>query len=187
MSDSDELDIDGDESPDLGSKQKKKGGLGSLLPTILKFAAIGIGAIIFIVTVCVITYNFMRGDGVGSSPIHDPQSPYIGRLPVFSYYTEIPTITTSTRDSTPRYTVSVVIHIGYDQNDTAVSSELNFRRSQLQEFFRRYFAGKMAHELAPENEVALKREIIEQLNTRFLDPAKIRDIAFVKLDIMEVF
>ena len=188
MSDSDDLDIEGGESPEASAtpKKKKGGGLGALLPTILKFAAIGIGALIFIVTVSVITYNTMNKGGKTQTVVTDPSSPYIGRRPIFSWYTDIGSVTTKTRD-TVNYTVTVVMHIGYDQTDTAASSELNGRRYELQEFVRRYFAGKYAHELQPENESRLKQEIREQLNTRYLDTAKVREIAFIRLDVMEVY
>jgi flagellar FliL protein len=75
------------------------------------------------------------------------------------------------------------MHIGYDQNDTAASSELNGRRYELQEFVRRFFSGKYAAELLPEHERRLKQEIIEQLNTRYLDTAKVREIVFVQLNV----
>jgi len=188
MSDSDDLDIEG-ESPEASASPKKKkgGGLRALLPTILKFAAIGIGALIFIVTVSVITYNIMNSGGKQQTVVTDPSSPYIGRRPIYSWYTDIGTVSTRTKDAT-NYTVSVTMHIGYDQNDTAASSELNGRRYELQEFVRRFFAGKTAEDLqGTDKELRLKREIIEQLNTRYLDTAKVREIVFVQLVVNEVY
>ena len=133
MSDSDDLDIEGGESPEASAapKKGKGGGLGAILPTILKFAAIGIGALIFIVTVAVVTYRIMNSGGKQQTVVTDPSSPYIGRRPIFSWYTDIGTVTTKTKDVT-NYTVTVIMHIGYDQNDTAASSELNGRRYELQ-------------------------------------------------------
>jgi len=184
MSDSDELDIDGGESPEISTTKKKKGGLAALLPTILKFAAIGIGAIIFIVTVSVITINIVNRGGRSQTVVTDPSSPYIGSRPIYSWYSDIGAITTRTRDVTS-HTVTVVINLAYDQGDTTASSELNGRRIELQGFVRRFFAGKYASELQPENEARIKREIIEQLNTRILSTTKIRDIEFTRLDVME--
>ena len=186
MSDSDELDMEGGESPEAGAPAKKKGGLKGLLPTILKFAAIGIGAIIFIVTVSAITVNVVNKGGKTQTAITDPSSPYIGKRPIFSWYTDIGPVTTKTRDAA-NFTVTVTMNLGYDLSDTAASSELSNRRYELVEFTRRYFAGKYARELSPDNEARLKKEIIEQLNTRYLDTAKIREITFVKFDVMEVF
>jgi len=183
MSDTDALDMEEGESPDTGSK-KKKGGIGALLPTILKFAAIGIGALLFIVTVSVITYNIMNSGGKTQTTVTDPSSPYIGRKPIFSWYNDIGTVTTRTVDQN---TVSVIMSLGYDQTDTTAFSELSGRKIELQDFVRRYFSGKTADDLKTENEERLKQEIKEQLNKRLLENAKIREIMFTKFDVMESF
>jgi flagellar FliL protein len=188
MSDADDLNIDDGDSPDSGGGKKKKGGaLGALLPTILKFAAIGLGALVFIVTVAVITYNLMNKGGKTQTVVTDPSSPYIGKRPNYAMYTGIGPITTKTRDSESTYTVTVVMNLGYDMEDTAASSELSGRQYELRDFVRSYFTGKYATELMPENESRLKQDIKEILNTRFLDTAKVRIVLFDKLDVMEVF
>jgi len=187
MSDSDELDIGEGDAPEASTAPKKKGGLGALLPTILKFAAIGAAALIFIITVSAITVDIKNKGGKNQTIVADPTSPYIGKRPIYSWYTDIGSISTKTRDSSKDFTVTVVMNIGYDQNDTAAASELNNRKIQLQEFVRVYFAGKFADDLKPENEVRIKKEIKDQLNTRLLDIAKVQEINFTKLDVMEIF
>jgi flagellar FliL protein len=195
MSDTDALDMEDGEAPEGGaSSKKKKGGLGALLPTLLKFAAIGIGALLFIVTVSVITYNIMNSGGKAQTNVTDPLSPYIGRKPVFDWYTDIGTVTTKTRDDPEKaHTVSVVMNLGYDSKNTdpdvntATYSELSGRKYELQDFVRRYFAQKYADELKPENEERLKQDIKEQLNKRLLDKGRVRDITFTKFDVMEAF
>jgi flagellar FliL protein len=190
MSDSDELDMDDGESPDAGAgggRKKGGGALGALLPTILKFAAIGVGALIFIVTVCVITYSLMSKGGKSQTVVTDPGSPYMGKRPTYSYYTNIGTVNTKTKDVDKSYTVTVVMNLGYDQEDVSASSELSQRQYELRDFVRNYFNGKLAEELSPENEPRLKQDIREILNTRFLDTAKIRLVLFDRLDVMEVF
>ena len=186
MAESDDLDdLDGGESPEASTAARKKSGLKNLLPTILKFAAIGLAAVIFIVTISAITVRVVNRGGQSQTST-DPSSPYLGRLPPFSYFTDIGTITTSTRD-TASHTVTVTMNIGYPQNDQATASELSMRRLELRDFTRRFFAGKFAEELRPENEERLKREIVEILNTRFLDTGRVRIILFDRLDVMEVF
>jgi flagellar FliL protein len=188
MSDADDLDLDDGESPDAGSGKKKRGGaLGALLPTILKFAAIGLGALIFIVTVAVITYTIMNKGGKAQTVVTDPSSPYSGKRPNYAMYTNIGSITTKTRDTDAYYTVTVVMNLGYDIEDAMASSELSGRQYELRDFVRSYFTGKYAEELKPENEARLKQDIKEILNTRFLDTAKIRIVLFDKLDVMEAF
>ena len=187
MSDSDELDIDGGDSPEASAAPKKRGGaLGGLIPTILKFAAIGIGALIFIVTVCIFTVNIMNKGGKTQTVVTDPTSPYVGKRPNYTIYNGIGTVTTRTRDDV-NYSVTVVMNLGYDQDDLVASSELSSRQYELRDFVRNYFTGKYAVELQPENEARLKQDIKEILNTRFLDSARIRLVLFDKLDVMEVY
>ena len=185
MSDSDDLDLEGGDSSDSGGAPKKRGGgLGNFLPTILKFVAIGIGALIFIVTVSVITNNVMNKGGKNQTVISDPSGPYLPNRPVYNYFDMIGSITVKTKDFPTGSTVTVEVLIGYDEGDMNASAELIKRRPELHDFLRRYFAGKTAAELAPEREEELKKEIREQLNTRFLDTARARNILFSKLDVM---
>jgi flagellar FliL protein len=189
MSDSDDLDLDGGDDSESGGSPKKRGGggLGNLLPTILKFVAIGLGALIFIVTVSVITYNIMNRGGRSQTPVADPLSPYLGRRMEFSYFEMLGTITVRTRDFPVSSTVTVEMVIGYDMNDQAAATELINRRIPMIDFLRNYFSQKSAAELAPERENELKAEIREMLNTRFLDTARAREILFKRLDVMEQF
>jgi len=183
MSDSEELDLGEGDSPEETTSAKKKGGLGALLPTILKIAAIGIAAVIFIVTVVVITTRVMRDGGRAASP-PDITSPYVGRRPTFQFFEGIGEVQTSTRDG--NHQVRVVMNIGFDLNDTVTASELSMRRLELRDFTRRHFAAKFADDLRPENEERIRREIIEILNTRFLDTGRVRLILFDRLDVMAI-
>jgi flagellar FliL protein len=184
MADSDDLDLDdGDVSDSGGASKKRGGGLGNLLPTILKFVAIGIGAMIFIVTVSVITFQVMQSGGKSQTEIFDPNSPYLPGRQQLSYFDTIGSITTRTRDFPVSSTVNVEVIIGYDFGDQTASQELTSRRFELRDFLRRYFAGKTAAELVPEREEELKKEIREMLNTRLLDTARARNIFFNRLDV----
>ncbi|MCL2214800.1 MAG: flagellar basal body-associated FliL family protein [Treponema sp.] len=186
MSDSDDLDLDGGEAPESGGSSKKKsGGLGNLLPTILKFVAIGLGATVFIVTVSLITVNVVNSRGASQTVINDPSSPYVGTRPVYAYYDGIGSMSVSTSDYPLSVSVTVDMIIGYDLDDTTASQELISRRYELRDFVRRYFRQKTAAELVPEREETLKAEIREMLNTRFLDSRGARVILFNRLDVME--
>ena len=116
----------------------------------------------------------------------DPNSPFVATPPQLSWFTDIGTINTQTRDSPPR-TVSVVMNLGFDVGDTTASAELFQRQFELRDFTRRFFAQRTAEELRPENELRLKREIMDLLNTRYLTSARIRSITFDRLDVMDVF
>ena len=184
MSDSDELELDGGEPSELDSGSKRSSGLAALLPNLLKFVAIGLGALIFIVTVSVITVNILSKSGTSQTVIPE-NSPYIGARPQYSMFTAIGMIRTQTKDTVP-YSVVVDMVIGYDLNDNAAASEMTGRLYELRDFVRSFFRSKMAAELQPENEARLKQEIVEILNTRVLNTAKVRLILFNQLDIMEM-
>jgi flagellar FliL protein len=186
MSDNDELDLDGGDAAGLDSSPKKSSGLGALLPNILKFVAIGLGAVIFIVTVAVITVRVISGGGKAQTATVDPSSPYIGKRPEYAVFTLIGPVTTRTKD-TANYSVTVDIIIQYDLNDSAAQTELISRQYELRDFVRNYFSRKYAADLLPEREEQLKKDIRETLNTRFLDTARARNILFNKLDVLEAY
>ena len=183
MSDSDELDLEGGEGPGIDAP-KKASGLAALIPNLLKFVAIGLGALIFIVTVSVITYNILNKGGQSQTAIPS-NSPFVGARPQYSVFTSIGLIRTSTRDTIP-YSVVVDMVIHYDMNDNAASSEFTGRLYELRDFVRMFFRSKSADELKPENEPRLKQEIIELLNTKVLNSARARMITFNQLDVMQM-
>jgi flagellar FliL protein len=185
MSDNDELELDSGDAAGLNSSSKKSSKLASFLPNILKFVAIGLGAVIFIVTVAVITVKVISGGGKSQTST-DPASPYVGKRPEYAAFTLIGPLTTRTKD-TENYSVTVDMIIQYDLNNTAAQTELTSRQYELRDFVRSYFSSKYAADLQPEGETKLKQEIRDILNTRFLDTAKVRNILFNKLDVMEAY
>ncbi|MDR0721512.1 MAG: flagellar basal body-associated FliL family protein [Treponema sp.] len=166
------------------SSKKKAAGLIAFLPHLLKFVAIGLGALILIVTVVVITYNILNKGGRSQTAVPE-NSPYIGSRPQYSMFSAIGMIRTRTKDPTP-YAVVVDMIIGYDLNNAQAATELTGRLYELRDFVRSYFGSKYVEELQPENEARLKQEIIELLNTRVLNTAKVRTILFNQLDAMEM-
>jgi flagellar FliL protein len=186
MGDAENLDLEEEGGEERSAAPKKASGIGGLLPNLLKFVAIGIGALIFIVTVAVITFTVMsKGGGKAQTAVADPTSPYVGKRPEYANYTLIGQITTRTRDRVVT-NVTVELILQYDLNNAAAATELTARQYDLRDFVRQYFSGKYAADLAPENEPRLKNEIREILNTRLLDTAKIRNVLFLKLDVMEM-
>jgi flagellar FliL protein len=183
MSDNDDLGMDGG-GEDAGGdgSPKKASGLGALLPNLLKFVAIGLGALIFIVTVAVITFKLMNGSGKSQTVIPE-SSPYQGTRPIYASFTAIGPINVRTRDPAP-YAVVVDVVIQYDLNDNASATELTGRLYELRDFVRKFFSSCYAKDLDPENEPRLKQQIVEQLNTGVLNTAKARNILFNKLDVL---
>jgi flagellar FliL protein len=182
----DNLDLEEEGGSEGVSAPKKASGMGGLLPNLLKFVAIGLGALIFIVTVAVITFTVMsKGGGKAQTAVADPASPYVGKRPEYANYTLIGQVTTRTRDKIIT-NVTVEMILQYDLNNTAAATELTARQYDLRDFVRQYFSSKYAADLGPANELRLKNEIREILNTRLLDTAKIRNVLFLKLDMMEM-
>jgi len=186
MSDSDDLDLDGGAEAAGVNTSKKKSSFSLLLPSLLKFIAIGLGALIFIVTVVVLTFNIMNRSGRPQVAVFDPASPYIGRRPEFAHFNQIGVVTTRTRDPS-NISVTVEMIISYDMGDNAALSELMNRQYELRDFVRRFFSNRYASELTPAMEDQLRREIMEQLNTRILHTARARQILFNRLDVMEMW
>jgi flagellar FliL protein len=185
MSDNDDIDLEGGAPEGAAGTKKKASGLGAVLPNLLKFAAIVLAALIFIVVVVVITFNFINKGGRSQTQAAEPASPYVARRPEYSMFTSIGTVRTRTKDPTS-YSVVVDMVIGYDMNDKNAQTELTSRLYELRDFVRSFFSGKYAAELQPENEARLKQEIIEVLNTRVLMSSKARIILFNQLDVMEM-
>jgi len=140
--------------------------------------------VLAIIVTPIIVRRMMRQDGRPQT-ITDQVSPFIGQIPVLQWFTGIGQVSTQTRD-TPAHTVTVVMHIGFDQGDTITSSELLSRQHEIRGFIIRYFSLRSAEELRPENEARLRREIMEILNTRYLNNARIRNITFERFDVFEL-
>lgn len=171
--------LEGEEGGDAGGD--KKGAPGAF-PKLLKFIALGLGALVFIVTVVVITFNIMSGGGKQSQAQIPQSESYTAVKPIYSAYDGISNVSTRTRDATP-FSVSVSPVLQYDLNDNATQTELVARKVELQDFVRRYFSGKYSADLQPENEPKIKNEIKELLNTTVLDKARVRNVLFTQFDI----
>ena len=178
MADEDDV-LDGGDGDEGGGS--KKGG-GGLIPKLLKFVAIGLGALVFIVTVVVITVNLLNSGGKPAQAQIPQTESYIAVKPIYSAYDGIGSITTRTKDATP-YNVAVTPVLQYDLNDNSTQTELIARKVELQDFFRRFFSGKYMSELQPENEIKLKNEIKELINTQQLDKARVRNVLFTTFDL----
>ncbi len=178
MADDDDLDMgdDGDASA------PKKGGGGGFLPTLLKFIALGLGAVILIVTVVIVTMKIMGGNNTQqvTVPVTEEYSATRERL---DWYTSLGSLRTKTSDAVPASVVVDVV-LGYKKEDKATSTEITQRSIELKDFLRRYFTQKTAEELAPQNEENLKIEIRNAINDQILSSSKIKDVRFMQLDVI---
>jgi flagellar FliL protein len=160
---------------------KKVGFLPGIVVQILKWAALSLGAIIFIVTVVYITMQFMGAENQGMS--QQQISPeYAGKAPVYDWFPNITGIRARTADSPPGM-VMADIAIGYEQGNKIVQTELVNRTPQIKDIVRQFFATRRAVDLAPGKENDLKMELADKINSIMSD-GKVRQLVFDNLSII---
>ncbi len=161
---------------------KKVGFLPSIVIQILKWAALGLGAIIFIVTVVVITVNILNR---GNQPMTGQQvsTDYAGKEPMYDWYGNVGEIRGRTADEVPT-TVMVEVKLGYPQQDKQMQTELIARTPQIRDIIRQFFTSKRSSELRPENEDNLKLELRDKIND-ILTAGKVRKVIFDSFTVVE--
>ncbi len=177
MSDEDMFD-DGEVGVDepAPSGQKRVGFLGGMLIQVLKWVGIILGAIIFIVTVVVVTMQILNRGNTGQQRIPVTEE-YAAEIPVYSWYSEIGELRGSTNDDV-RTSFIIIPHLGYDGENTRLTTELIDRRIQFVGIFNRYFGTRTTDELeGPNNQERVERELLDQIN-RILRSGQVRDIVF---------
>lgn len=166
-----------------GSSSSSKGGkLGGILPTILKWAAIGVGAVILIVTVVVITMSIINSNAPATTAVPISQE-YTPKRDVYEWYQSLPDVRAKTIDPIPA-SVIVNVVLGYKVDDKVASNELTARKIEIQDYLRKYFSSKKIIELKPQNEDMLKLEIKNDIND-ILTSSSIKDVRFLKFDVVE--
>ena len=184
MATDDDLGLDDNDDVGAASAPQKKGGMGALLPTLLKWIAIIVGAIILIVTVVVITMNIMNKNGSGASAVIPVSSEYTTKREDLAWYTSLGQIQTQTNDSPPA-NVIMDIALGYKEDDKIASSEITKRQIEIKEFLRRYFSSKSKNELRIVDEDKMKIEIRNGINDDILVNSKIRSVIFQSHSVVE--
>ncbi|MCR5290094.1 MAG: flagellar basal body-associated FliL family protein [Treponema sp.] len=181
MADNDSINIEED-GAGSAAPAPKKGGMGGLIPALLKWIAIGVGAIILIVTVVIITMKVLGGNASATTAIPISEE-YTGKREILDWYTSLGTIRAKTSDAIPA-SVTVEVVLGYKQADKATATEITGRTIELKDFLRRYFTEKAAEDLKPQNEEKLRIEIRNAINDDILSTSKIRDVRFLQFDVV---
>lgn len=159
---------------------RKVGFLPAVAIKILKWAALGIAAVIFIVTVVVITVGIMnRGQAQAGYP--SASQAYRGTVPILSYF-DIPEVRGRTADVNPT-TFIAKVSLGYDLNNKAIQSELVARAPQLQDIVFSFFASRTAAQLQASHEEELKAELKEEIN-RIMTSGKIQQVLFLEFNVV---
>lgn len=173
MFDTDEDVVGAEESQ---STQKRVGFLPGVLIQVLKWVGIILGAVIFIVTVVVVTVNFLNRGNVSQTRVPTSEE-YRAEAPIYTWFEQIGELRGSTADEV-RTTFIVEPFLGYDGENEQLTTELIQRRIQLVGIFNDYFGSRTTDELeGPENKLRVEQELQDQIN-RILRNGMIRDIVF---------
>ena len=175
----------GDLREDMGaeaSTTSKGGGLKGALPGLLKYILIGVAAVIFIVTIVVVTNLIMNKGGKSQTAIPVGQE-YTTAREAYDWY-KLDQIRTYSKDDIPA-SVTVEVQLGYKKDDKAASTEITQRKVELIDFLRRFFSDKTIEELKPEKEDILRQDIRDQINDDILTNTSIRDVRFTAKDVVK--
>lgn len=160
--------------------QKKVGFLSGAVIQILKWVGIIVGAIIFIVTVVVVTVGFLdRGnEGVSRVPVTEQ---YQGVPEPLEWFRQIESLRGSTADEVST-TYLVTPAIGYDPENVQLTTELINREIELTDVFNRYFRSHTRDEVTgPNNEERVRAELLEAIN-RQLRTGSVEELVFLQYE-----
>ena len=185
MSDNELFDADEEVGgEEIASGGKKIGFIPGLAIQILKWTGIVLGAVIFVVTIVMVTLHLL-GDGLTTQTRVPAESEaYADRRPVLDWYSGIGELRGQTADET-RHTFIINPHIGYDVDNRAVQNELIQRNIQIREEILLYFSSRRANELLGiENRSRIKNDLVTRINN-LMRSGRIRDVAFDSFQVVD--
>lgn len=160
---------------------EKSNALKELLPKILKWVAIVLVAVIFIVTVVFFTMRILsQGTTNQSYAVQSPE--YATEPDVMSWYA-LEEIRTRTADKNPS-TVIIKAKLGYEWENADVQTDLIQRSEIIYDAMRQFLSSKTADELTPQTEMQVKQEMKEKIN-RLISAGKIQEIIFMEYNIFQ--
>ncbi len=160
--------------------QRRGGVLSGLAIQILKWVAIVLGAIIFVVTTVVVTLNFLQADEPTGAQFPVSEE-YERDQPDYDYFGGIGEIRGNTVDGVSTFIVE--IQLGYDEGDARTQQELSQRTPRIRDLVRNMLASQTTEDLRPQNEDALKAEMRERINA-VMSQGRVREIIFDELQVV---
>jgi len=156
--------------------QKRVGFLPGVVIQILKWVGIILGGVIFIVTVVVVTVNFLDRGSVSSTRV--PQSEeYASEIPILAWFEQVEELRGSTADE-QRTTYIVEPFLGYDGENNALVNELILRKIQLVGIFNDYFGSRTVDDLqSPADKIRVEQQLLDSIN-RMLRDGRVQDIVW---------
>ncbi|AHC14593.1 flagellar basal body-associated FliL family protein [Salinispira pacifica] len=170
-----------DDGGSEGGGGQKVGFLPAIVIQILKWAAIIVGAIIFIVTVVVVTLNIMGANQPGQDRVERSES-YEGPPPVYSWFAEIPELRGVTSDQVSR-TFVVEIRLGYEKDNAAISNSIINQQIPLTDMLNTWFASRSASYLIDiDNRDEIRSQLLAEIQK--IVP-EVERVAFTKYQILD--
>ncbi|MBN2051526.1 MAG: flagellar basal body-associated FliL family protein [Spirochaetales bacterium] len=173
-----EEDVTGGQDLEVG---KKRGFIPAFVLKSLKWVALGLAAIIFIVTVVYFTMKIINRGSAGQT-VQPVSEAYADTPPQYSWY-QIDEIRTRTSDRNPA-TVILIAKLGYEKDSKDMQTELIAQTELIYDRMRQHLAAKTMAELTPQNEDQLKEELRRKING-LLRRAKVEEIVFLEFNVFE--
>ncbi len=175
----DDGDVAGGQELEVGEKSSL---VKTLIPKLLKWVAIVLAALIFIVTVVFFTMKILNR---GTTGMTQPASSevMIAKTPTYDWFS-IEEIRTRTGDE-PAATVIVQVKLGYETGSKEIQGELVKRENQIFDLIRQYLSKKTKDDLATSNEAAVKQEIREQINRLLTQGNAVQQIIFMEYNVYD--
>jgi flagellar FliL protein len=161
----------------------RRGGLFSgLMLNILKWAAIGVGVIIVVVTTTVVTFNALK-KGSASQNLAAVSPAYQTKEPPLAYYDNVDEIRGQTADETPAVYL-MRVSLGYDPTDKQISVEMGLREREIQNLLLKYISQRTAAELSPAHYDDLQEGLRDAINS-IMTTGKIRSVVFREFTVVK--
>ena len=161
----------------------RRGGLFSgLILNILKWAAIGIGVIILVVTTTVVTFNALK-KGTTSQNLAAVSPAYQTKSPPLAYSDNIAQIRGQTADESPAVFL-LRVSLGYDPADKQISVEIGQREREIEDLLLKVVAQKTVAELNATHYDALQAELKDDINA-IMSSGQVKSVKFREFTVVK--
>jgi flagellar protein FliL len=162
----------------------RRGGLLSgMLLTVLKWAAIGIGVIIIVVTTTVITVKAVTKGAQAATGLAAISPSYSSKEEALASYDTIDQIRGQTSDDPPA-TFLLQISLGYKKADGDFSVEIGERKQEIQDLVLKTVSMKKADELQAAHWDEVQAELLNTINA-VMTTGKVQAVRFLSFIVVK--
>lgn len=187
---SDNFDLDLENSPGGGVEgdeigKKKIAFLPSIIIKVLKWVAIILASVVFIVTVVVITIKIMNPVSGTPDYYYDAEELH-NQVPILQWY-DIGTeeIRARTGDIDQRVMILIKVSVGFNERAKYLHTELIAKTPKLRDEIRVFFGEKYEKELLPKYEAKIKEELKRRFNDMLVSGSdRIQDVIFTEFNVV---